>query len=129
MAKKKTRVPVHGGDAGLTGNPFGMLDGASLPPGPELDSAAELASATEGGATGRVVLRREKARRGGKTVVVVGSFAGDITDDRLEDLAKRARQQCGCGGTVRKREIELQGGDSAKVRAFFEDEGFRVAGV
>ena len=78
---------------------------------------------------GRVVLRREKAQRGGKTVVVVSDFEDRIPDSEIEDLAKKARQACGCGGTVRGREIELQGDNVPNVRAFFESVGFRVAGV
>lgn len=78
---------------------------------------------------GRIVLRREKAQRGGKTVVVVSDFEDRIADSEIENLAKKARQACGCGGTVRGREIELQGDNVPKVRAFFESAGFRVAGV
>jgi translation initiation factor 1 len=78
---------------------------------------------------GRIVLRREKARRGGKTVVVVSDFEDRILDSVIEDLARKARQTCGCGGTVRGREIELQGDNAPQVRAFFEDAGFRVVGV
>jgi translation initiation factor 1 len=78
---------------------------------------------------GRVVLRREKAQRGGKTVVVVYDFEPQITAAQIEQLAREARQACGCGGTVREREIELQGDNPPKVRAFFESAGFRVAGV
>jgi len=78
---------------------------------------------------GRVVLRKEKAQRGGKTVVVVSDFEDRIADSEIENLAKKARQACGCGGTVRGREIELQGDNVPKVRAFFESAGFRVAGV
>ena len=78
---------------------------------------------------GRVVLRREKAQRGGKTVVVVSDFDVRISDAEIEDFARKARQACGCGGTVRGREIELQGDNAAKVRSYFEGAGFRVAGV
>ncbi|MFY8268998.1 MAG: translation initiation factor, partial [Terrimicrobiaceae bacterium] len=78
---------------------------------------------------GRVVLRREKARRGGKTVVVVSDFAPHISDGDIETLARQARQACGCGGTLRGREVEMQGDSPEKVRSFFEKAGFRVAGV
>jgi len=78
---------------------------------------------------GRVVLRREKARRSGKTVVVVSGFPDTISDSRIEGLAREARHHCGCGGTVRLREIELQGDQPERVRQFFEREGFRVGGL
>lgn len=78
---------------------------------------------------GRIVLRREKAQRGGKTVVVVSDFEARIPYSEIEDLARKARHACGCGGTVRHREIELQGDNAPKIRAFFEQLGFRVAGL
>lgn len=126
MAKGKTKIPVHEKAPSLTGNPFASLDGGGLPDGPT--PPAEPAPAPHESATGEVILRREKARRGGKTVVVAGSFATTISDAGLEALAKRARQSCGCGGTFRNREIELQGDDPARFRKFFESAGFRVRG-
>ncbi|MEI8294767.1 MAG: translation initiation factor [bacterium] len=78
---------------------------------------------------GRVVLRREKARRGGKTVIVVSDFDDKIPDADIKELARLARQACGCGGTVRSREIELQGNNPDKLRVFFQNAGFRVAGI
>ena len=79
------------------------------------------------GMMGEFARREDEA--GGKTVVVVHDFEPQITDAHIEQLAREARQACGCGGTVREREIELQGDNPQKVRAFFESAGFRVAGV
>lgn len=78
---------------------------------------------------GRVVLRRETAHRGGKTVVVIDEFATHLPASVLESLAKKLRQTCGTGGTVRGRAIEIQGDQPAKIRALLEAEGFQVAGV
>lgn len=77
----------------------------------------------------RVVLRREKAQRGGKTVIVVHDFASQITGRRIEELATKLKKSCGCGGTVKGREIEIQGDQPGKIRELLEAEGFRVAGV
>ncbi len=123
MAKK---IPVSQSQAPLAANPFSALQMDGLPAGPETSAPEPLRPKK---AAGRVVLRREKSHRGGKTVVVVGDFAAHFTADDLVELAKRAKQSCGCGGTVAGREIELQGDDPARVRRFFEAEGFRVAGV
>jgi translation initiation factor 1 len=76
-----------------------------------------------------VVLRRETAHRGGKTVIVVHDFAPFIPLSQIEELARRLRNACGCGGTTRQRVIELQGDQPARIRAFLEEEGFQVAGV
>jgi translation initiation factor 1 len=78
---------------------------------------------------GRVVLRRETAHRGGKTVIVIHEFASFISTRSIEDLARKLRQCCGCGGTTRERMIEIQGNHAAKIRRILEEEGFRVAGV
>jgi len=98
------------------------MDG--LPPGEELPSLSKPAPKN-----GRVVLRREKAQRGGKTVIVVSDFAPHFREQDLEEFARAAKQSCGCGGTVVDRQIELQGDDPVRVRAFFEKQGFRVAGI
>ena len=124
---KKTRIDTSGQQGALQ-SPFAALHLEGLPdapPQPEREKATSIAPTK----MGRVVLRREKAQRGGKTVVVVSDFEDRIPDSEIEDLAKKARQAYGCGGTVRGREIELQGDNVPKVRAFFESAGFRVAGV
>ena len=78
---------------------------------------------------GRVVLRRESAHRGGKTVTVVDDFATHLPISFIENLAKRLRSVCGCGGTAKGRRIEVQGDQVSRIRAFLETEGFKVAGL
>ena len=78
---------------------------------------------------GRVILRREKAHRGGKVVIVVDEFGSHLPTSVIEETARRVRAACGCGGTVKDRRIEVQGDQAAKVRGVLEAEGFRVAGV
>lgn len=78
---------------------------------------------------GRVVLRKEKAHRGGKTVIVVDDFAAHLPMSVIEATAKKLRGGCGCGGTVKERRIEVQGDQAGRVRAILEGEGFEVAGV
>jgi len=76
----------------------------------------------------RVVLRREKARRGGKTVIVASQFPTHLSPPELDNLAKRARKSLGCGGQLIGREIELQGDQPERVRTFLEAEGFAPVG-
>jgi translation initiation factor 1 len=78
---------------------------------------------------GRVVLRRETAHRGGKIVIVIHDFAPFISNQSIEDLGRKLRSACGCGGTTRQRTIELQGNQVDRIRSLLEQEGFRVAGV
>ena len=103
-------------------NPFAALDQGNLPPG-EISTPASTAK------LGRVILRRETAHRGGKTVIVIHEFAPSITGNFIEDLAGKLKRTCGCGGTVKDRQIEIQGDQPGKIRAVLETEGFRVDGV
>ena len=121
---KKTRIETTGNSIGIQ-SPFASLSMEGLPAGPAESMQRPLPPTT----LGRVVLRREKSERGGKTVVVVSDFATHLMESEIAEFARKARQSCGCGGTVRGREIELQGDNPAQVRAFFEKAGFRVAGV
>lgn len=106
---------------------FAGLDLPNLPAGSELTPAP---TPTEPlWKPGRVVLRKEKAHRGGKTVIVVHDFATHLPQSYLEQLAKKLRQACGTGGTVSERTIEIQGDQAGKLRAALEAEGFQVAGI
>ena len=78
---------------------------------------------------GRVLLRRETAHRGGKTVIVVHDFATHLPLSVIESVAKKLRAGCGCGGAVKGRTIELQGDQPQKIRALLEAERFQVGGV
>jgi translation initiation factor 1 len=77
---------------------------------------------------GRVVIRRETAHRGGKTVTVVEDFATHLPISFIANLAKRLKAACGGGGTAKARRIEIQGDQTSKVREFLAAEGFQVAG-
>jgi len=107
---------------------FAELDVGHLPSGREA-VAEPTATPAPVWKLGRVVLRREMARRGGKTVIVVHDFATHLPQTVIDKAAKTIRQSCGCGGTVKGRTIEVQGDQPAKVCAVLEAEGFQVAGV
>jgi translation initiation factor 1 len=102
-------------------NPFEKLSCEGLPPGPDLPAQRPR--------LGRVVLRREKAHRGGKTVIVVYDFAPQVSNAKIEALASQLKKACGCGGTVKGREVEIQGDQPGRIRTLLTAEGFQVAGV
>lgn len=108
-------------------NPLSSLNLPNLPPGPpvKVDATAPQSRWK----MGRVVLQRETAHRGGKTVIVIKDFASHLPQSVIETIGKRVRSACGCGGTVKERRIEVQGDQVAKIRAVLEAEGFQVAGL
>jgi len=112
--------------AGL-GDAFAAMNLPDLPAGESVKPPEK--SAERLWKMGRVVLRKEKAHRGGKTVIVVDDFATHLPASVIEAMAKKLRAGCGCGGTVKERRIEVQGDQAAKVGAILEGEGFEVAGV
>jgi len=126
MAKKDKLLLSSNPPSGLA-SPFAGLQIQGLPAGATTPPPAQTQPAKL--RRGRVVLRRETAHRGGKTVIVVHDFAPSIPMSLIEELARKLRNACGCGGTTRQRAIELQGDQPAKIRAFLEGEGFQVAGV
>lgn len=107
-------------------NPFAGLQIDGLPLGAE---TVPVPPAPVRRALGRVVLRRETAHRGGKTVIVIHDFAPQISNQSIEDLGRKLRQACGCGGAIKERTIEIQGNHVTRLRELLEAEGFRVAGI
>ena len=129
MPRPKKKIDVNPRQAALN-SAFGALDPSTLRLAAEpLSTKKTPPPAAAIWKMGRVVLRRETAHRGGKTVVVIDDFATHLPQSVIERIAKKLRQSCGCGGTVRERSIEMQGDQPAKIRALLEAEGFQVAGV
>jgi translation initiation factor 1 len=128
----KEKIPTNGGGQ-LSQNPFGALSTAGLPVAPKavIEQAtaafdAKKAPVTTGPSKnrGRVDIRRETGNRGGKTVTVVGGFVG-IGLPEKEQLAKKMRAACGCGGTVKDGQIEIQGDQRETVARILSEAGFR----
>jgi len=127
MAKKQ-KLDLSPTGAGLN-NPFAALEATGLPGPATTPTEPSRDAAPKPSRFGRVVLRREKANRGGKTVIVIHDFAPNIGQAYIENLAGKLKSACACGGTVREREIEIQGDQPDRIRQLLEAEGFRVAGV
>jgi translation initiation factor 1 len=123
---KNIKIPTSQDQQPKLNNPFAALQVEGLPPGREPSSPTTAAPKQK---LGRVVLRRETAHRGGKTVIVVHDFAPFISMCAIDELARKLRNACGCGGTTRQRAIELQGDQVPRIRALLEEEGFKVAGI
>ena len=131
--EKQNRIPVNPQQQGLAGlgQALSGLDLGALPPAPAKSAAPspDAGEPVKPKTLGRVVLRRETAHRGGRTVIVVHDFPPSLTKGALDDLARDLRHAIGTGGTVRERTIEMQGDQPGKIRSFLEKAGFQVAGV
>jgi len=125
--KNNGKISTDGGNS-LGQNPFGALSNAGLPVAPQLvlnriqqPKTKEPEPAKN---RGRVDIKRETGGRGGKTVTVVSGFVG-IGQPEKETLCKKMRGACGCGGTVKDGQIEIQGDQREKIAAILVDAGFR----
>jgi translation initiation factor 1 len=126
------KIATDGG-GNLAQNPFGALSAAGLPQAkvtlpsaanPPGSASAATSKAPPAKNRGRVEVRRETGNRGGKTVTVVSAFVG-IGLPEKEQLAKKMRAACGCGGTVKDGQIEIQGDQRETVAKILTEAGFR----
>jgi translation initiation factor 1 len=132
VSREDKRRIGTGGGAPLEQNAFASLNLSGLPaaaPGTTPVPAGALKPAGPPPAVaprhrGRVEIRRTTAGRGGKTVTTVSGFVG-IGLPEKEKLAKEMRAACGCGGTVKDGQIEIQGDNREKVAAILQAAGFR----
>ncbi|HSI10144.1 MAG: translation initiation factor [Rariglobus sp.] len=119
----KGKIPTDGGQ-NLGQNPFGALDGLSLPAGTKPPEALAKPETQPTKNRGRVEVLRMTAGRGGKTVTVARAFVG-IGLPEKEQLAKKMQKACGSGGTVKDGQIEIQGDQRDTVMRVLTEAGFR----
>jgi len=120
------KIPTDGGQS-LGSNPFAALSGASLPAANPLPTSGVQPSALRASPAknrGRVDIKRTTAGRGGKTVTIVTGFTG-IGLPEKESLTKKMRNACGCGGSVKDGDIEIQGDQREKIAQILTEAGFR----
>jgi translation initiation factor 1 len=73
---------------------------------------------------GIIRIRREVKGRKGKTVSVIYGFQFDQGD--LKTLAKKLKQQCGTGGSVKDDMIIIQGDHRKKLMELLKAQGHNV---
>lgn len=73
---------------------------------------------------GIVRLRRETKGRKGAGVVLIDGL--DLPEAQLKELAKRIKQLCGTGGSIKDGIIEIQGDQRQKIADFLTKEGHKV---
>ena len=110
MANNKTVWSSEQGDLrkkDLTPNPSPMGRGGFLPPQQQT-----------------IYLHRESAGRGGKAVTLVRNLV--LSAEAMKSLAKRLKQECGTGGTVKDGVIEIQGEHREKIAGLLTKLGYKV---
>lgn len=71
-----------------------------------------------------VYLHRDSKGRGGKTVTLVKKLA--LSEDDMKELAKKLKQVCGSGGTIKADMIEIQGEHREKIAEALTAMGYQV---
>ncbi|KAB0465259.1 stress response translation initiation inhibitor YciH [Vibrio kanaloae] len=73
---------------------------------------------------GIVRIQKETKGRKGKGVSVVTGL--DLDDAPLKLMAAELKKVCGCGGSVKDDNIEIQGDARDKIKAHLEKKGYKV---
>ena len=71
-----------------------------------------------------IYLHRDSKGRGGKTVTLVKKLI--LNEEDMKELAKKLKQVCGSGGTVKDGEIEIQGEHREKIAETLKRLGYKV---
>jgi translation initiation factor 1 len=71
-----------------------------------------------------VYLHRDSKGRGGKAVTLIRKLV--LSEDDMKELAKRLKQLCGSGGTVKDDVIEIQGEHREKIADELKKMGYKV---
>lgn len=73
---------------------------------------------------GTVRLRREVKGRGGGTVIVVSGLS--LAAPQIKELAGALKKKCGCGGTIKDGNIEIQGDHRDTLLHELQTRGYKV---
>ena len=71
-----------------------------------------------------IYLHRDSKGRGGSSVTLVKNLV--LVQDDMKELARRLKQLCGSGGTVKDGVIEIQGEHRAKIAEELRKIGYKV---
>jgi translation initiation factor 1 len=90
-------------------------------PGPESAPAAPAGGALDFGGARKLVVRRERKGRGGKTATVVEGIR--VSPSALERMARELRRALGCGASVEDGCLVVQGDQVARVERWLVERG------
>jgi predicted translation initiation factor SUI1 len=127
---KKQRICTND-DSELRNNPFGSLASAlgevlGAAATDEMDDTPSApiegrATPKQGGLRGKIVVRREKKGRGGRTATLIEGILLEPAD--LQELTVRLKKSLACGGTLEGTTIVLTGAQTDRVRTWLQEQG------
>jgi translation initiation factor 1 len=121
LAKRKTQRDLDEQPGGLQHNPFAALRGSVDPTEPaNTDAPSETAPtpANPEATPERLVVRKERTGRGGKTITRVSGWSSG--DHDLEARARDLKRALGCGASVEGDDVCVQGDQVERVAAHLE---------
>ena len=71
-----------------------------------------------------IYLHRDSKGRGGKSVTLIKNLT--LSEEDMKSLAKRIKQDCGVGGTVKDGIIEIQSEQREKIANILQKLGYKV---
>jgi translation initiation factor 1 len=71
-----------------------------------------------------IIIKTEK-RKFGKIITIVSGFEGH----EIKEMSKKLKAKLACGGTVKEKEIELQGDHRNKTKKFLVEQGFNESQI
>lgn len=132
--RKKERISLDEGGKGFSHNPFAQLlkksddsvtdeverspvveDEATKEASPDVAKLSDLP---------KVVLRRERKGRGGKTVTLIEGAEG-FDELALDELARQVRKGLGCGASVEEGKIVVQGDQRERLESWLQGKGVK----
>jgi len=124
-----SRKPKISTDAAsvLSSNPFAGLGGVlgELPAGEPIadppKKAGEGAEIARPSLRGKIVVRREKKGRGGKTATIIEGLR--LPAETLAEMAQQLRRKLGCGAHVEGATIVVTGAQTERVRSWLGSQG------
>ena len=69
-------------------------------------------------------LHRDSKGRGGKSVTLIKNLV--LSEDEMKSLAKRIKQDCGVGGTVKDGVIEIQSEQRERIAEILQKLGYKI---
>lgn len=73
---------------------------------------------------GKIRIRRDKKGRRGKTVTIISDLP--LSEKALLEMAAEFKRKCGTGGSVKNREILIQGDRGKELLQILEKKGYKA---